>query len=84
MYLDGKAIIMSHSYSENNVFFEVCLNSRQMRIEPCYWWHSFLDIATSFVHVILNSRTSSDIVEHLQGVRMELKMLVNSRNEDRH
>ena len=47
------------------------------------WWHSFQDIATSFVHVILKSRTSSDVMGHLQGVQMELAMLVNSRNEDR-
>ena len=35
------------------------------------------------VHVILNSRTSSDIMGYLQDVQIELTMLVNSRNEDR-
>ena len=47
-----------------------------------HWWHSFLDIATSFVHVIFNSRTLSDIMGYLQGVQMKLAMLVNSRKND--
>ena len=50
-----------------------------------YWCHSFLDIATSFLYIIWNLRTLSDIMVCLQDVqKYELSLLVNCINVAAH